>query len=103
MIAKEEIMISLGNRIRKSREQAKFTQEQLAERMELSRATISRWELGEIEPNVEHLAELCRILQVSADYILCLSDSPGRMNIEFTDEDLKGLRKLIHRLSESEE
>lgn len=36
-----------------------MTQEELAEKMNISRQTISKWELGVILPEVEKLVELC--------------------------------------------
>lgn len=63
-------MIVLGRRIRLARQHLEITQEQLAEKAGVSRTAITRWESGLSEPTVEHLIELCNILNVDACYLL---------------------------------
>lgn len=63
-------MITVGQRIRQAREHACLTQEKLAEIIGVSRTAISRWELGEIDPTIEHLIALSQTLNVSTDYLL---------------------------------
>lgn len=53
--------------LRKSRG---YTQEQLAEKLGVSRQAVSRWESGDTTPEMGLLAELCRIFGVSADYLI---------------------------------
>ena len=47
-----------------------MTQERLAERMNVSRQTISRWESGEALPEVPKLMELCEIFSCTLDNLL---------------------------------
>ena len=47
-----------------------MTQERLAERMNVSRQTISRWESGEALPEVPKLMELCGIFSCTLDNLL---------------------------------
>ena len=47
-----------------------LTQEELAEKMNVSRQTISKWELGSIMPEIEKLVELCEMFNCSVDQIL---------------------------------
>lgn len=47
-----------------------MTQERLAERMNVSRQTISRWESGEAIPEVPKLMELCGIFSCTMDSLL---------------------------------
>lgn len=53
--------------LRKGRE---LTQEQLAERLSVSRQSISKWESGQVIPEVEKLIELSKAFEVSIDYLL---------------------------------
>lgn len=66
----KEFMLSLGNRIRKSRDLAGLTQEQLAEAIGVTRSSIAQYESGEKEPTVHHFADVAVALGVSADYLL---------------------------------
>lgn len=43
----------------------------------VSKATISHWEKGRYEPNIEQLACLCALLGVSADHLLLDADQTG--------------------------
>ena len=47
-----------------------LTQSELADAMELSRQTVSRWEAGSSLPAPENLARLSRFYAVPADYLL---------------------------------
>ncbi len=53
--------------LRKSRE---MTQEQLADFLNVSRQSISKWENGQSIPDVEKLVELSKTFDVTTDYLL---------------------------------
>jgi transcriptional regulator with XRE-family HTH domain len=53
-----------------------YTQETLAAELKTDKRQVTRWENGESIPGGEKIAELSSILQVSADYLLGLSDDP---------------------------
>ena len=52
------------------REQHHMTQEQLAERVMVTRQAVSRWETGETQPNTETLKLLSRVFDVSINTLL---------------------------------
>ena len=54
--------MTLGANIRSIRKSRGLTQEELAERMGLVKATISSWELDRTQPKMEKLEELCAAL-----------------------------------------
>lgn len=60
----------LGKNIQKLRKQANMSQEQLAEKIDVTRQTISNWELGETAPNPEQLKILSKELNISIDKLL---------------------------------
>ena len=72
----KEFMLSLGNKIRKSRDLAGLTQEQLAESIGVTRSAIAQYESGEKEPTVHRLADMAIALGVSADYLLGIERNP---------------------------
>ena len=65
---------SLGQRIREIRTEAKLTQAQFGEKVAVSQDTVSLWENDKSAPSAEYLAEICRIFNVSADYLLGLKE-----------------------------
>ena len=67
---KKEINIEIGARVRQAREQARMTQERLAERLECSPQFISDMERGVVGISLSTLKKLCLTLGVSSDSIL---------------------------------
>ncbi|MEH2949813.1 helix-turn-helix transcriptional regulator [Sporofaciens sp. JLR.KK001] len=53
--------------LRKGRD---LTQEQLAEQLNVSRQSISKWESGQVIPEVEKIIELSKAFNVTLDYLL---------------------------------
>ena len=51
--------MSLGTNIQYLRKLNRLTQEQFAEKMNISRQTVSRWEADEVTPELDKLVELC--------------------------------------------
>ncbi len=62
--------MTLGEKIREARRKCGFSQEQLAERMSVSRSAIAKWETDKGLPDVGNLKILSRLLNVSVDYLL---------------------------------
>lgn len=56
--------------IKKLREKNGFTQEQMAERLMISRQAVSRWENGETQPDTESLKLLSKEFNVSINTLL---------------------------------
>ena len=70
MREKKEINIQIGEQIRLAREQAKLTQEQFAERIEVSPQYISDLERGVVGISISTLKRSCVVLGTSSDQIL---------------------------------
>ena len=47
-----------------------YTQEELADRLEVSRQAVSRWEMGTAVPDSSNLLQISKLFKVSADYLL---------------------------------
>ena len=67
----------LGGNILKLRKKSGLSQEQLGEKVNVTRQTISNWELNETTPNPDQLKLLSKALNVSIDELL--------------DNDIKGV------------
>ena len=52
----------------------KFSQKEIAEKLGIDKGNVSKWKKGENIPSLEVFYELCRLLEVSADYLLGLVD-----------------------------
>ena len=51
-----------------------LTQEQLAEKLDISRQSISKWESGQAIPEIEKIIALSTIFDVTTDYLLKSSE-----------------------------
>jgi len=78
--------MSLGNKILELRKNQKLSQEQLAEKINVTRQTISNWELNETTPDLNQAKELSKVFNVSLD--------------ELTDNDVKNI--VIEKVSNTE-
>ena len=63
-------MLSIGKRIYDLRSKSGMSQGDLAEKLDVSRQTISKWENGMCMPETEKLIQLSNIFSVSTDFIL---------------------------------
>jgi len=70
--------VSLGERIRKSRNMAGLSQSQLGDRIETDANTISRWERDSISPKAETIIKIAQALNTSVSYLLGETDDPAR-------------------------
>ena len=62
--------MTLGEKIKEARKQCGLSQEQLAEKMAVSRSAVAKWEANNGLPDVENLKALAQLLNVSVDYLL---------------------------------
>lgn len=60
----------LGRRVQQLRKAKGFSQEELADRVGVSRQAVSKWEGGQTAPDLERLLALSKQLDVTTDYLL---------------------------------
>lgn len=71
--------MTIGEQIQKLRIEKGLTQERFAEFMEVSRQSISKWELGQAVPDVDKIIRMSELFDVSTDTIL-LRNVPAEKN-----------------------
>ena len=64
------IVLTIGEKIASLRQKAGFSQELLAEKMEVSRQSVSKWEMNQALPQIDKVLLLCELFDVSADELL---------------------------------
>lgn len=62
--------MSLGNKILNLRKKSNLSQEQLAEQLNVTRQTISKWELEETSPDIKQAKKLSEIFKISLDELV---------------------------------
>ncbi|MBD5134639.1 MAG: helix-turn-helix transcriptional regulator [Lachnospiraceae bacterium] len=92
--------MTLGEKLKSARKSAGITQEQLSEKLLVSRQAVTKWESDKGMPDIENLKQLSKLLNVSIDYLLDSGEtidlSVIREEINLDDYDYK--RKLSGRL-----
>lgn len=88
--------MSLGDRILELRKKNGLSQEQLGEKVDVTRQTISNWELGETQPNPDQLKLLSKTLNVSIDELLGNNiDNIILSKVNITEKQTKTIKKIL--------
>lgn len=72
-----------------------FTQEEMAEKMQVSRQSVSKWENGEAVPELAKIIKLAEILEVSLD-VLCGREDKEQ-NISVSKCESKNTKKIWNK------
>ena len=83
--------MNLGDKILQLRKKNGLSQEQLGEKVDVTRQTISNWELGETAPNPEQLKKMSKAFNVSIDEILDNDSKEFLINKISNTEKLAGI------------
>ena len=74
----------IGRRIQFARKKAGMSAKELAEQLNISSSRLSNWENGTNRPDADQIAEISKILDVSADYLLGIKDTYETLSHPFT-------------------
>ena len=83
------------DRIKQLREQAGYSQAQLAKRLDVTRSSVNAWEMGLSMPTTQYVVTLAKLFHVSADYLLGLTASSSIVLDGYTQEEIELIYKLI--------
>ncbi len=75
--------MTFGEKLQESRKRAGYSQEQLAEKLSVSRSAVAKWETGGGMPDIDNLRAISQLLDVSIDYLL---DDDGRLDFSVVKE-----------------
>lgn len=66
----EKFNIELGIELRRQREKAGFTQQQIADKLGVTKVAVHQWESGKRNMYAQTLIDYCKILGVTVDEVL---------------------------------
>ena len=89
-------MLEFGNRLKGLRKQKGLTQEQLAQRLWVTKSTISAYEPGTKYPSLDMLTKLAQTFNVSSDFLLGI-EKECTLNIsKLSNTQIEILNKIIN-------
>lgn len=86
--------MEIGKKLKDARMRSGFTQESVAERVNVSRQTISNWENEKSYPDIISVIELSNLYSISLDELL-KGDEKMMEHLEESTNVVKSTRKLI--------
>jgi len=76
--------LKFGDNLRKLRKMKKLSQENLAEKMNVSRQSVSKWETGDAYPEMNNILELCKIFHCNINDLV----NDSFIDIDSLDEEV---------------
>lgn len=89
--------MELGNQIRKYRKELEISQEKLAEKIYVSRQTISNWENDKNYPDINSLLRLSEVFNISLDILI--KGDLKKMKKDINEKDRKDFSKISNILA----
>lgn len=77
--------MKFGDNLRKLRKLKKISQEELAEKVGVSRQSVSKWETGDAYPEMNNILELCKIFKCNIGELV----NDNMIDLDSLDEDVK--------------
>lgn len=88
--------MSLGQNILELRKKSGLSQEKLGEKVNVTRQTISNWELEEISPNPQQLKLLSKALNVSVDELIDNDlQNVVLSKVKITEKQTRSIKKIL--------
>lgn len=63
--------MTIGQKIYNLRTMNNISQEELAEKLSVSRQSVSKWEMEQVLPQIDKVLQICEIFNISTDELLC--------------------------------
>ncbi len=98
-LQQEEKMI-LADKIIEERKKLGWNQEELAEHLEVSRQSVSKWESAQSIPDINRILQLAQLFGVSTDYLL--KDDAVRESMPEAEETVSGGSRSVRPVSMEE-
>lgn len=90
-------LVNIGSKLKKLRLEKALTQSQVAQRIGVTTAMVSSYELGSRLPSYEKLIKLAALYDVSTDYLLGLVTPKIPGMDQLTDHQLNILQEIVEQ------
>ena len=94
-------VMNLSEKLLKLRKQSGLSQQELADQLNVSRQSVSKWELNESVPDISNILALSEIYHVSTDYLLGFQVSNRTLDVSgLTRAEYTMIADLVESMSE---
>lgn len=87
----------ISRNLRELRERHKYTQEEIAEKIGVSRQAVAKWENGKTVPNINNCVALAELYEVNLDALVGYSDDEKKKGIQPKGKHMFGIVKVGER------
>lgn len=87
--------MNLGNKLYELRKNKKMSQEEVAEKLSVTRQTISKWETDQSMPDLDKIVPLCNLYGITTDELLKGTTGKSPNSISITNTSKKERAKAI--------
>lgn len=94
-------MVSLGDKLKMLRKKNNLTQQQVAERLNVSKAVVSSYELSNRSPSFQTLVKIANIYNVTTDFLLGINKRKMIDITNLTSEQADIIEKLVQEFEKS--
>ena len=97
----QKLLWNIGTNLYKARKEKGYTQQQLAEMIGVTEQTISNAENGGKAMRPENIAKICKVLGISADYLLFGTENRAALSVseeefaKLTPEQRESIRQIL--------
>ncbi|MBQ4349468.1 MAG: helix-turn-helix transcriptional regulator [Clostridia bacterium] len=86
--------------IKELREDAGYSQSQLAKKLDVTRSSVNAWEMGISAPTTQYIVALAKLFHVSTDYLLGL-ESERKINLDgYSKSEIELIYNLVKYFDE---
>lgn len=94
-------MIGFPTRLKELRQMMGYTQNSLAKKLSLTRASINAWEMGLSAPSTPYLAELSELFHVTTDYLLGLDKCVTIRTDNLSENEISIILNLVEAFKQN--
>lgn len=86
----------LFEKIKELRENAGYSQAQLAKKLDVTRSSVNAWEMGLSMPTTQYVVALAKLFHVSTDFLLGLETEKKLVLDDFNEKEIELIYNLIN-------